>query len=264
MSVVIPVRNDSEMLSRCLAALGNQTRPADEIIVVDNGSDDDGADVARRFGATVITEPERGIAAAASAGYDAVSGSIIVRCDADTLPPPGWLAEIERILDERPDAVAVTGLGRFYDLSPLTRIIADVVYMRSFFLMMRVALGNNTVFGSNFALRTTQWRSIRDSVHRHDPLVHDDIDIGFHLHPASTVLVDARIRVGISGRPFSDAASLLLRTRRASHTARVHGLAESPLPRWMRRLHGVREHGGAGATATTPVRKYRLGRNESR
>ena len=81
------------MLERCLLALREQRRPADEIIVVDNSSTDDSAAVARRHGATVVEERRPGITAAASRGYDAATGDIVARCDAETPPiaegPPG-------------------------------------------------------------------------------------------------------------------------------------------------------------------------------
>ena len=59
-SVVVPVLNDSPMLAQCLAALALQTRPADEIVVVDNGSTDDTAAVATAGGARVVPEPVTG------------------------------------------------------------------------------------------------------------------------------------------------------------------------------------------------------------
>jgi glycosyltransferase involved in cell wall biosynthesis len=63
-SVVIPCRNDAEMLAACLDALAGQTRAADEIVVVDNASTDDSAAVARAAGARVVPEPRVGIARA--------------------------------------------------------------------------------------------------------------------------------------------------------------------------------------------------------
>ncbi|MDP3207929.1 MAG: glycosyltransferase, partial [Rhodoglobus sp.] len=70
-SVVIPARNDSVMLAACLRALADQTRPADEIIVVDNGSTDDTAAVAVAAGVRVIQESLWGIFPATAAGFDA-------------------------------------------------------------------------------------------------------------------------------------------------------------------------------------------------
>ena len=95
-SVVIPARNDAEMLATCLTALAQQTGLPDsvevEIVVVDNGSSDATAQVAHDGGARVISEPVPGIPQAASAGYDAARGELIARIDADSVCPPGWLA----------------------------------------------------------------------------------------------------------------------------------------------------------------------------
>jgi glycosyltransferase involved in cell wall biosynthesis len=70
-SVVIPVRDDAGHLRACLRALAGQTVAPDEIVVVDNASSDDTAEVARAAGARVVREPVVGIPAAACTGYDA-------------------------------------------------------------------------------------------------------------------------------------------------------------------------------------------------
>ena len=70
LGVVIPCLNDAALLRRCLAAFADQTVPADEIIVVYNGSTDDSAAVAAEFGARVVDEPRRGITWATRAGFD--------------------------------------------------------------------------------------------------------------------------------------------------------------------------------------------------
>ncbi|MCU1432036.1 MAG: glycosyl transferase family 2, partial [Actinotalea sp.] len=81
LSVVVPVKDDAVALRRCLRQIGRQTVEPLEVIVVDNGSRDTTAAVAREHGARVVVEAAPGIAAAASAGYDAAVGQVIVRCD---------------------------------------------------------------------------------------------------------------------------------------------------------------------------------------
>src|SRR5688572_29893593 len=113
-SVIVPCLNDAGFLGACLDALALQTRPADEIVVVDNGSTDATAAVARSAGARVVDEPMRGIWPATAAGFDAASGDLLARLDADSVPAPDWLAEVERRMAAADRPTAVTGSGQFY------------------------------------------------------------------------------------------------------------------------------------------------------
>jgi len=111
-SVVVPVYNGGGLLRKCLRALVGQTLDRDlyEVVVVDDGSSDDSADVARSFdGVTVLQRPHRGVAAARNAGWRAASGNWIASTDADCLPSRGWLASLlaaVRLADERGECVA--------------------------------------------------------------------------------------------------------------------------------------------------------------
>jgi glycosyltransferase involved in cell wall biosynthesis len=80
-------------------------------IVVDNGSSDRSAEIARELGALVVTEPRRGFGAAANAGLDAADATYVAFCDADASLDP---AEIPRLLApvERGEADLVLGRRR--------------------------------------------------------------------------------------------------------------------------------------------------------
>jgi glycosyltransferase involved in cell wall biosynthesis len=85
-SVVIPCLNEAENIAECVRRaweMLKRSNLAGEVIVVDNGSDDDSAALARAAGATVIEEPRRGYGQAYLTGFEAASGDYVVMIDAD-------------------------------------------------------------------------------------------------------------------------------------------------------------------------------------
>lgn len=102
-SVVIPVRDGSGVINRCLDAVRAQTdAPPYEVIVVDNASADDTETLARAhpLQPLVVTEPRRGSYAARNTGVQTASGAVIAFTDADCMPRAGWLAAGVRALDD--------------------------------------------------------------------------------------------------------------------------------------------------------------------
>ena len=222
-SVVIPVRNDAEPLARCLRALAAQTVAPGEVIVVDNGSSDDSAAVARRAGATVVREGEQGIGAAASRGYDAGGGDLILRLDTDSVPPPVWIARVVAAFEEDDDLGALSGPGEFLGLPwPLGRL-ATASYMGIYFTILGAIIGRAPLFGSNLAMRRSAWQAVSPEVHRHDTGVHDDLDLSLHLAPRFPTRLDRTLVVRMSARPLFSATGMFERLQRAIHTLRLHG-----------------------------------------
>jgi glycosyltransferase involved in cell wall biosynthesis len=77
--VILPVLDEAAALPGVLGGLPAGYRA----IVVDNGSTDGSAGVARALGATVVTEPRRGFGAACAAGLAAATAPVVAFCDAD-------------------------------------------------------------------------------------------------------------------------------------------------------------------------------------
>lgn len=88
-SVVIPVHNGARFLAEALESVLEQ-EPA-EVIVVDDGSSDGSADIARSFDVTVLRQDNQGVAAARNAGIEVSRGEAIAFLDADDLWLPGKL-----------------------------------------------------------------------------------------------------------------------------------------------------------------------------
>lgn len=230
-SVIIPSFNDAGYLAACLDALAKQARRADEIIVVDNGSTDATAAVARAAGARVIDEPLRGIWPATAAGFDAASGDVLARLDADSVPDPGWLAEIERRMSRPDRPTVVTGTGVFYGGTAPRRWIARHLYIGGYFTWIGILLGHPPIFGSNYAMRRDAWLVLRGIVHRERADLHDDLDLAWWMQPGMSVVYDRALIVGVSARPLASLPELRRRVRMAFHTLAVEWRAWPPLQR---------------------------------
>lgn len=102
-SVIIPVLNEADNLRRLLPALKGALC-AYECLVVDGGSTDGSADVARALGAQVVSS-ERGRGQQLRAGAEAASGAILFFLHADSVIDRYGLAAIDCEMERRPDAV---------------------------------------------------------------------------------------------------------------------------------------------------------------
>ncbi len=85
LSVVIPALNAAASLPATLASVAG----ADEVVVVDGGSDDATTDLAVNLGARVMSAP-RGRGAQLAAGVAAARGEWLLLLHADTRLAPGW------------------------------------------------------------------------------------------------------------------------------------------------------------------------------
>ena len=84
-SVVIPAYNAEKHLARAIDSVLSQTRPADEVIVIDDGSTDATAEVAGSYGDKVIflQQENAGVSVARNTGIEAAAGDWIAFLDAD-------------------------------------------------------------------------------------------------------------------------------------------------------------------------------------
>jgi GT2 family glycosyltransferase len=107
-SVVIICWNSSKYLPRCLESISLQTFKEFEVIVVDNGSVDDGTTRLEEKYPTLNPRVEqltsnRGFAAANNIGASMARGKWLVLLNADAFPEPNWLAELIAASEAHPE-----------------------------------------------------------------------------------------------------------------------------------------------------------------
>lgn len=158
LTVIVCAHDEARYLPACLHSLLAQTRPPDEILVVDNASTDETAAVAAQVpGVRVVDEPRKGLVVAREAGRRAARGDILVYVDADCRAPLAWLARVERRFVRDPELLAISGPYRFYDWDRTGRLLIrayDLIVAPSTQLMVKYLLRIGTIFyGGNFAVR---------------------------------------------------------------------------------------------------------------
>uniref|UniRef100_UPI00037DE46A glycosyltransferase family 2 protein n=1 Tax=Streptomyces xiaopingdaonensis TaxID=1565415 RepID=UPI00037DE46A len=87
--LVLPCLDEADALSWVL----ERVPPGWRALVVDNGSTDGSAEVARALGAEVVHEPRRGFGAACHAGLRAAEAEVVCFCDCDATLDPSLLAD---------------------------------------------------------------------------------------------------------------------------------------------------------------------------
>jgi glycosyltransferase involved in cell wall biosynthesis len=160
LSFVVPAYNEEAYLPACLESILAQTRELGdrvEIIVVNNASTDRTRDVALGYpGVRVVDEQRKGLTFARQAGFAASTGELIANVDSDARLTPGWVAQVLREFEGRPELVALSGPLVYYDLTPSQRITVRLFYAVAFlvYVLNRYVLrAGSMVQGGNFVLR---------------------------------------------------------------------------------------------------------------
>ena len=130
-SVLIPCFNAAAVIGETLDSVFRQTWPEIEVVVVNDGSIDDSAAVARSFARPnlrLIEQANAGQTAALNVALAAATGNYIQYLDADDLIDPDKIELQMRRLIDRPDCVATAEWGRFYRSADETQFVPDEVW----------------------------------------------------------------------------------------------------------------------------------------
>jgi glycosyltransferase involved in cell wall biosynthesis len=211
LSFIIPVRDDAQRLRRCLRSIvddaaslatakltapssGGPTTPAIEIVVVDNGSEDDSAAAARELGARVVSAPKMGVGALRNLGVQQATGDLLAFVDADHALAPGWIASaLSLFRDQRVGA----GGAPYHSPADGTWVqrIYDGLRSRSVDPVETEWLGSG-----NLIIR----RALFERMHGFDTMLEscEDVDLCKRMRASGAVLMnDARLRSTHYGDP---------------------------------------------------------------
>ena len=205
LSVVIPAYNEGQYLRDCLESVfleisRSRCLLSTEVIVVDNASTDDTAEVAASVpGVRVVREPRKGLTRARQAGLLAAQGEIVGYVDADVLMKPGWIDRSLEEFDGDPGVVCVSGPCTYYDASSVETALIWLYW--NLLAMPVYGITRYMVLGGNFLAR-------RDALFRIGGFDGDiafygeDTNIARRLHSAGKVRFTRKVQVAASARRF--------------------------------------------------------------
>ena len=107
-SVIIPLYNKADTIARTLVSVGNQSFRDFEVIIVDDGSTDNGVDIAvnfsSKFNLRIHRQSNAGVSAARNTGAKMANGQYLAFLDADDEWKPGYLHEINEMIRIFPES----------------------------------------------------------------------------------------------------------------------------------------------------------------
>jgi glycosyltransferase involved in cell wall biosynthesis len=138
-SIVVPTFNGAGRIGYCLDALLRQSSNRSiEILVVNDGSTDNTAEVVSRYsGVRLINQANAGPAAGRNRGVLEARGAIILFTDDDCVPTPGWLDAMLAPFQD-PEVVGVKGVYRTHQTRIAARFV-QVEYEDRYRLMERLS-----------------------------------------------------------------------------------------------------------------------------
>jgi len=229
-SIIIPCFNEERYLARCLDSVAAQIVTPHEVLVVDNNSTDKTTRVAGHYPfVKVLHESQQGRAYAQHTGFDAASGNVVARIDADAILLPDWTQRVAEYF-ARPGARATawTGGAHFYNVR-LPRLVS-VLYDWVAFRGNRLLTGHPSLWGSSMALPRALWQEVAHQVCLRSD-IHEDLDLSIHLHlHGHQIVYDSRTQVNVELRPaYARPAKVWAYLHMWPLTLRLHHIRTWPL-----------------------------------
>ncbi|HEV3352048.1 MAG TPA: glycosyltransferase [Acidimicrobiales bacterium] len=143
-TVIVPAHNEARVIDKTITAVNRlQTQPC-QVIVVDDGSTDETAAIARSRGVTVLSQRRLGKAAALNTGVREAHGDVLVVLDSDTVLSPDFLDVVLKHFAD-PSVGAVAGNVKVGNRQGLLGRLQSLEYIASLNLDRRAQAAINVV-----------------------------------------------------------------------------------------------------------------------
>lgn len=186
-SVIIPVYNGRATLPHCLNRLQQSTYDAWECLVVDDGSQDNSAEIAQQWGAQVLQTGHAGPAFARNLGAKAAQGDLLFFLDADVLVQPTTLAHLAAIFTAVPHLAAC--FGSYDDTPAQSNFLSQYRNLQHHFVHQQGDSHASTFWSGCGAIwRDLFWQVGGFDAQRYPRPSIEDIELGYRLRAAGHII----------------------------------------------------------------------------
>lgn len=118
-SIIVPVYNVEKYIKRCLDSIFNQSYQDFEVIVVNDGTQDNSMQIVNNYNVKILNQVNSGLSVARNNGVRVAQGEYILFVDSDDYIEKDLLLEVSKMLDNDPEVIRVQMREVFDDNTPM-------------------------------------------------------------------------------------------------------------------------------------------------
>jgi len=191
-SIIIPAHNEALFLPSCLESIFSQRLSIPfEVIVVDNNSTDDTAQVARKWNVELLSEKKKGVTCARNSGAKRAKADILYFLDADCRLPEGRLQDILNEFQKDTSLSLISG-PYIYDKDGFIPYFFTKVlgYFTLYHSIFKWITGITQFSGGNIIIRKKVFEQVgKFDEHIQDINIPEDVDLAMRLRAMGGVTV---------------------------------------------------------------------------
>ncbi|RMF58471.1 MAG: glycosyltransferase [Calditrichaeota bacterium] len=187
-SIIVPARNCPDLLRTCLTYINHSQYTNFELIVVNDASTDNTADIAIELGAKVINlDKQSGPAKARNRGAEIARGKYVFFIDADVLVYPDTIEKVVTYFESHPDVDALFGS---YDVSPAApNIMSQFKNLFHHFVHQQAREEASTFWSGCGAVKREVFLKMGGFNTNYERPCIEDIELGLRMHKAGYRIV---------------------------------------------------------------------------